>query len=334
MASLCCPRPPFSRHFKLYCSAVCLLALISSLNFRFSENALTIRQVSPTHSNRIAIGILTMSWFAHNIGYWSTHFVPEFYSKDYGEYISFWGDEPKAASLFRGIPYHAVPSAGDISRYALKSKLKAAFEHFLRETTAGWFVRIMGDTAINFDMVPAVLSDLRKDYDPLTDRVIQGACLGKFELTYVQGGSGFIFSRRAVFELLEDWAWIEELAVHFKNDDRLISHYIRHVNLSWHNATNRFFVGHSFWNFTNAFKALSFQFHRPCIERPKSKKGCRSYFTRVKDIAFWHDRARFMKFIGRIDTLRGMTPEDLYFHVPNNKPMLCRSNQSISGYYD
>jgi hypothetical protein len=335
MLRLCRPRRALSWHFRLYRAILCSLAvLIGLLACHSRARQLSIEEIAPTHSDRLAVGILTMSWFAHNIRYWSTHFVPEFYRRDYGEYISFWGDEPKNWSLLAGVPYHAVPPRGDRSRHALKSKLRAAFEHFLSETTAGWFIRIVGDTAINFEMVPLFLAELKRDYDPLTDRVIQGNCLGKYELTYVQGGSGFLFSRRAVFQLLEDWAWIEEMSPDFSNDDRLLSHYIKHVNISWRDATNRFFVGHSFWNFTSAWKALEFQFHRPCIERPKSKKGCRSYFTRVKDIVFWHDRARFMRFIGRIDTIRGMIPEDLYFHIPNNKPMLCRSNRSISGYYD
>jgi hypothetical protein len=274
-----------------------------------------------------------MSWFANNIKYWATHFIPQFYENSYAESIGFWGDEPKDPSVLSSVPYTAVPTSGDLSRHALNSKLKGAIEHFLFNTTAGWFVRTVGDTAINFQQVYPVIRDLEV-FDPLFDRVIQGACLGKYELTYVQGGSGFLFSRRAAWELLQNWDWVRRHAFEFKNDDRLLSAYLRYMNLSWYNATNRFFVGHSFWNFSNAYKAMSFKFHRPCHAVPRSKKGCRGYFTRVNELAFWHDRARFMRFIGRIDEIRAMIPDDLYFHVPNNKPMLCRSNRSIAGYYD
>jgi hypothetical protein len=134
--------------------------------------------------------------------------------------------------------------------------------------------------------------------------------------------------------LLNEWGWVQEMAPEFMNDDRLLSVYLQYRNISWYQATNRFFVGHSFWNFTGAYEAVTFKGHRPCIKTPKSKKGCRSYFTRVKDLAFWHDRTKFMKFIGRIDEIRTITPDNLYFHVPNNKPMLCVSDRPISGYYD
>jgi hypothetical protein len=203
----------------------------------------------------------------------------------------------------------------------------------LYHTTSGWFFRIVGDTAINYNTVPFLLDDLNREFDPMSDRVIQGACLGKYELTYIQGGSGFLFSRKAAYDLVNDWAWVKANAPDYKNDDRLLSVYLGRVNISWKQATNRWFVGHSFWNFSSAFKAVSFKWHRPCIKVPKSKKGCRAYFTRVKDLAFWHDRTKFMKFIGKIDQIRSLAPDDLYFHVPNNKPMLCRGNGSISGYY-
>jgi hypothetical protein len=266
--------------------------------------------------------------------YWATHFLSQFHDTPYGDEIAFWGDTPLNASFLNGVPFHSVSTAGDITRHQLASKLKAALEHFLYNTTSGWFVRIVGDTAINYKTMPMLLDDLNREFDPISDRIVQGACLGKFRLTYIQGGSGFLFSRRAGYDLVNDWAWVKANAPNYRNDDRLLSVYLERANISFREATNRWFLGHSFWKFTSAFNAVSFKGHEPCVSMPVSYAGCRAHFTRVKDLVFWHDRAPFKEFIGRIDEIRALAADDLYFHVPYTNPVLCQGNGSISGYYD
>jgi hypothetical protein len=312
--------------------SICIMPLLFYLSP--APTTLSIVPIAPWTSRKITIAILCKTQFYKEILYWSNHFIPEFYQRNYSEQIGFWSDHPKDPSIFRTVSLFPVDTTGDISRHELNAKLKAAIENFLFRTTSGWLIRIVGDTAVNFDVVHEVLAELNDQFDPMVDRVIQGACLGKYDLTYVQGGSGFLFSRRAAFDLLQDWAWVRGMAKKLKNDDRLLSVYLQRVNISWYQATNRHFVGHAFWNFSSAWKAVNFKAHRPCIAGPRSKKGCRAYFTRVKDLAFWHDRTRFSRFIGRIDQIRKLAGDHLYFHVPNNKPMLCVSNRSIAGYYD
>jgi len=330
------PRRGLSLQFRFFSIILFASICVMPVLFYFEApldvfSAVPIALWSP---HKITIGILCKTKFIKEILYWSNRFVPEFRARNYSEHIGFWADPPKNRSLFDTVPLYSVNLAGDVSRHELNSKLKAALRHFLFQTSSGWFFRIVGDTAINFDTVHEVLRDLNDRFDPNVDRVIQGGCLGKYELTYIQGGSGFLFSRRAAYDLLQDWHWIQSNAVYYKNDDRLLSVYLGRVNISFFEASNRFFAGHAFWNFSNAWKAVNFKHHRPCIAKPRSKKGCRAYFTRVRDLAFWHDRTKFKNFIWKIDSIRELAGDDLYFHVPNNKPMLCVSNRSISGYYD
>jgi hypothetical protein len=121
-----------------------------------------------------------------------------------------------------------------------------------------------------------------------------------------------------------------------KNDDRMISAYLERLNFSFYNGTNRFFVGHRFANFTSAYEAVTSKKIKNCsVMVPKSRKGCRAYYTRLSELAFWHDRTSFKDFIGRIDEIRRLAGKHIYFYVINNRPVVCRYEaEDLSGYYD
>jgi hypothetical protein len=326
----------FSSTFKLFLAVIAIFASVCPCVYAsLGRSCLpSVSRIRPWSGGKITIAILCKTMFSNEIRYWSDHFVPQFYSHNYSDHIGFWSDRPQDPSGFAGVTLYPVDTTGDISRHELGAKLRSAIDRFLHNTTSGWLFRLVGDTAVNFETVPMVLRDLNSGTDPLVDRVIQGACLGKFELTYIQGGSGFVFSRRAAYDLLQDWKWFQDNAAQFRNDDRLLSVYLARVNISWYQATNRFFTGHSFWNFTSAWNAVRFKHHRPCRAIQTSKKRCRVYFSRVSELAFWHDRTTFTDFIGRIDKIRKLAGADLLFWVPNNKPMLCTSKNTTLKYYN
>jgi hypothetical protein len=291
----------------------------------------------PVRSDTLVVAVLTIVRYQYEIRYWAEHFVHEYWKHSYAESIGFWGEEPENWTEFRGIPYNGlkIDTNMDRSRFQLCGKLKAAMLNFLENTTANWFVRIVGDTAINFDTVHDMLRDANEAYNPLVDSVIQGACLGKLNVTYLQGGSGFLFSRKAIVDIIDDWIWVNKTCRAMKNDDRVLSAYLPRANITFRDATNRWFVGHRFANYTSAWEAVSAKKTKVCPrDLPKSRKGCRSYLTRVRDLAFWHDRTTFDDFIGKIDKIRRVAGQNTYFYVLNNRPLICVSDEDHSGYRD
>lgn len=286
------------------------------------------------NSEKLVFALMATANHWDHTKYWIDHFYPVYKQQKYADSLNYWLETEIDNPDAKNAPIRVVNVTGDPSRYWMVSKLRGCLMHFLYETSANWLVRICGDTAVNFNTVPDVLVDLNKYHDPLWETVVQGACLGKFELTYIQGGSGFIFSRRAAYELLKDWEWFTALFPEQKNDDRGISIWLHdRANISFYNASNRFFVGHAFRNYTAAIDAVSSPWNHPCPKVPPSKKGCRPFFTRIRDLPFWHDRTKFENFIWRIDEIREKAGEDAYFYVPINKPIICTSKRDISGYY-
>jgi hypothetical protein len=246
--------------------------------------------------------------------------------------VGFFIDSP-IKTLAREVEYHVVRDPDDRSIHKLLSKLYNALQYFIENTDAGWFLRLCEDTAVNLRTFPLFLDELNENYDPLTDPVIQGACLGKTNSTYLQGGSGFVFSRKAAIEIYNDFDWFREMSMINKADDRILGYYLEKIGMPAENITSRWFVGHAFLGRNSALEAVSdLSGYYPCSE-PVSKKGCRRFLTKVKDITFWHDRVKFKNFVTQIDVIRDIAPDNLYFFVPINKPVMCLGTNNTVGKY-
>ena len=237
-------------------------------------------------------------------------------------------------TINKEINYHIVIDENDISTHKLCSKLYAALEYFIYNTNSGWFLRLCEDTAINLETFPLFLSELNENFNPYIDTVIQGACLGKTNSTYIQGGSGFVFSRKAAIDLFNDFSWFRSMFFINKADDRVLGFYFQRIGLSPEDTTSRWFVGHGFRGRNSAIEAVTdLSGYIPCDE-PVSKKGCRRFLTRVKDITFWHDRVKFSQFAMQVEAIRSLAADNLYFYVPINKPVICLgTNKTVSKYY-
>ena len=316
--------------FVFFFSFICEVIIIKYFNYQ--DDILISKSLKLI--NKVFIAVMTKSSFKNEIIYYKNLLFKEFLKQPYADNILFFGDDPIVFPE-KDFPYVPVNPNGDLSRHFLCSKLKAALQHFLFQTDAAWFVRVCGDTYINMRTFPQFLLELNQSFNPFKDTVIQGACLGKEGLVYIQGGSGFVFSRKAAFDLYNDWAWMDERCVEFSNDDRILSNYIQKINISFYDATSRWFLGHRFFKYSSAYDAVLNAHDLNNCFYPVSKKGCKPFFTKVKDITFWHDQTNFSTFIGKIDDIMNKATDDLYFFVPNNKPMLCRAPPNVKdGYYD
>jgi hypothetical protein len=71
------------------------------------------------------------------------------------------------------------------------------FQYALVATDARWIYRGYDDILINFGLLVRLMRELDERYDPLTEVVIRGDCIVTSQV-YLQGGAGWVFSRRAL----------------------------------------------------------------------------------------------------------------------------------------
>lgn len=238
---------------------------------------------------------------------------------------------------------------GDISRDMLKSKMYKAMNDFLSSTNSPWFLRLCDDTFVNLKAFDQFYAELTKGVDPYKDRIIQGYCLSKYkDHIYIQGGSGIIFSRAAVCHFLSSFDFFVHNMSHIKNDDTTLGIWLNKENYTSFDNTNRFFLGHRFWgfrDFTDLYnKSLQKHIH-PCPNSPTSStpyrkmpnhyEYCKHYITKLRNIAFWHDRSQWFRFIPYARDFIDNLPDYWYYYQRNrNMARVCYSNNSsIEKYY-
>ena len=334
-------------HYFLFISIFVILFILNSAFFIFilffqqfsiGKSSVIVKNNNLTH--QVFIAVMTTSDHQKEMVILKQLLLPKFNQAKYFHSMIFYGDSPLNFNKYNehNFPFVSVQTKNDFSRHFLCSKIKASLKHFLFETTASWYIRICGDTYVNVQNFPYFLSEINQS-NPFFDTLIQGACLGKEQLVYIQGGSGFVFSRKAALDLYNDWDFFNMTCAEYKNDDRALAVYIDRINLSFYDATSRWFVGHRFFGFKSAYSAIvNASLHNKkrskCGNVPKSRKKCRAFYTRINQIVFWHDKTPFNNFIGKIDLILNYSRNDLFFYVPNNKPMICVANPKIQpGYY-
>lgn len=232
-------------------------------------------------------------------------------------------------------PYISVPKVPDASLNKLVSKFMFAIQYFLTSTRCLWMIRITNDVSININTFPYFIEELRTLPDPVNFITIQGSCLTKRGKFYLQGGSGYVLSRKAAEVVLENQDFLYKKAQKIKGDDRVFGGLIEHLGIPRENTTSRWFVGHQFKGYINSSQAIrSGKEPKVCPEVVTTNNGCRPFLTRIKDIVFWHDRSSTMDFLSDAANLREEAGEDLYFHMGNYQPLLCRGTyQTHSGYF-
>lgn len=241
-------------------------------------------------------------------------------------------------SIIRDIYLDTQIIPNDISRNHLCGKLYLAINDFLNNSKCDWFLRLCDDTFINLKAFSLFFNELNQGTNPLKDKLVQGNCIHKLRRanSYPQGGSGMIFSRFSVIELLSNFEHFKEICYYIKNDDTSIGIWLYDRNYTFRSMANRYFVGHRFVGFDKIIDIISKNSTiKPCpLKYQYNPNICRSFMTNLKNVVFWHDKARFMYFLPFAKKFIEELPEDLYFYQPDVRPRVCRSSLRIDGYLD
>lgn len=265
--------------------------------------------------------------------------LKDFLSKSYCDTIKLYstGVIPNTNNLFIKESYVncQIPSK-DISRNHLCAKLYIAINDFLNNSKADWFLRLCDDTFINMNAFDSFFTELNLNTDPIHDKLVQGHCIHKHRriYSYIQGGSGILFSRKSAIELNNTYDHFSTICLFVKNDDTSIGCWLHDRNYTFKSMTNRFFVGHQFQNYKKITDILS---NTSNIEKcptvfPTNSYACRSFIINLKNITFWHDRVHFLQFLPFARNFISNLPDNLYFYIDQYAPRVCRGFQLSDRY--
>lgn len=157
-----------------------------------------------------------------------------------------------------------------------------------------WLFRATDDTFVNYNNIDAYLRYLDTLPDPYTNAIIEGNCV----LYFLQGGSGYIMSRKAVEHYLNYYTVFKTVknCIKYQPDDLKFPHFMNSYNITVKDATSFYYLGHD--NFFYTLQNWSYhQYHNTlseilpaCPESLYSHPGdeCGLFLAPIANIVFLH----------------------------------------------
>jgi len=206
----------------------------------------------------------------------------------------------------------------------LTLKFLSSLQFFLQKTDCDYIIRVTDDVFVNFRELPFFVRDLEKFGDPRTNVVILGQCMHVRGRTLLQGGSGYLFSRRAaeVF-LAEAHLLISSIDVY---EDWVIASTISKIVQNIETAFSPHFMGHGF-NKSDWKKLLSQDFsHFPRCPKKFWTVGCQSMQTPLSRTVFFHQFGFEPKY-HQWEYIIKNAPHDLYWYQSWYHARICRMTE-------
>ncbi|KAH0787268.1 hypothetical protein GPJ56_008779 [Histomonas meleagridis] len=202
-----------------------------------------------------------------------------------------------------------------------------ALSYFYYETNYRWVHRGTVDNSINVGILDKYYESLEEKYDPLKQPVILGGCIKNRVLSFLQGGSGYLYSRKAVELILPHYEnIIRSCASH---EDVCHNKFIQFLNISIYDASSTHFLGHNFLaNDIKRLMAKSFDDLEKCpkLNDINDTLQCRRFHAPINQIVSLHQHAKTVA--EAIELCRSIFSADneIHFYFPegSTSPQLCR----------
>ena len=231
------------------------------------------------------------------------------------------------------IPYYFKPgpnatkSPKDFDRG--KKRLTGAM-YFLYNTSHRWYWSATDDIMVDNIAVDRMLALLEAQFDPLKDIVFKGHCFFNWK-TYLQGGSGYIFSRKAVEIFLKDYAlqWLAEIDYY---DDMATPPLREFYNLTIKETACQFFFGNFFESWFSP-EFLRVENCQDVIARTPSKtEECDFRIFPMKDFVGLHlitEKSYFTIIDAMRNLIRAKASDDLYYFFEGQLMRFCRGDRYV-----
>ncbi|OHS94402.1 hypothetical protein TRFO_39413 [Tritrichomonas foetus] len=210
-------------------------------------------------------------------------------------------------------------------------KFYYGMKDFYENTNFKWFKYQDDDASIYVPNLKIMLDDYNSQFEPRKEIVVKGACTMDRRFTvrpnvedlYIQGGTGLLFSRKAVeFFLANFKEWYDGLSYY---EDRHMFVMIEKMGLTGENVSSTYFIGDEFQTGVKLVHLLNrrkLQSLPLCPESHPPTK-CKPEFYQLNKVASYHKYDYYYW----IDTAfkTGKIPDWVRFYDNHYTPKVCKS---------
>jgi hypothetical protein len=206
-----------------------------------------------------------------------------------------------------------------------------ALNYFLEYRQEDWFYRGTDDTIINFRRLPSFLSDLHHRFNAQIDPVVRGDCVIYNENNlYLQGGTGFLCSRRAA-ELMSTHLDLF-LRVWVIAEDTTFGPFLNALGIGIARACSGAFMGHGHQLFPSLQVVQPVNFTRRCP--PRDMERVPPYHLEpVRDLLVYHKKdtsgSDLRPAISRVDILFRAHESVRWYTADDFWPLLCTQESAL-----
>ena len=210
-----------------------------------------------------------------------------------------------------------------------------ALKYFLEQTNHEWFLSATDDIVIDVNSFEVMIKELDGMYNPHSDNVFQGHCLYNAMRHYLQGGSGYLFSRSAAKVFYENYAykWLYEIQAW---DDVYSSRITDFLRIPIKNTASPYMFGVKFPASLEMEKPnLLSRITQKCPYHPVEDNECKLGLVPLTKLTILHTSpTRNTSIIfNNILKIRSQA-NDLYFYNHDVSMRICRGEPYINDDYD
>lgn len=234
---------------------------------------------------------------------------PDFLSSPYSGELVFCARDPKPKEDLQkivSIPIHQnitefwdsipTPFIGNwaeswISRnFIVILRTTAIINYFTLESKSNWLVRLVDDCYVNMIKLHLLINYLDTTYNSNSDIAVLGNCV-EVEVPFLQGGSGFLMSRRAAYLFTAySYEWLRTMST---LEDWHFTNFLSKIGWSMWNASSPFFLGHLFKvtqdQVTTNYFYPGQSYLQNCTFTAYTFPFCRPFYAPMQNVVFFHD---------------------------------------------
>ena len=202
------------------------------------------------------------------------------------------------------------------------SKRLYSMEVMLSDEKFDWLLSVTDDVKINTHNLHRMMKWFNQKYNSKKDIVVKGHAIDLLPITFLQGGSGFIISRKAAEKILNMKYWI--LYESFLVDDMRFSEVWKRLGVRIREASSGFFIGHQFHNLMDELIERNYRLIPQCpLFNPQ--QSCGSKFHHLRDLTIFHTIWNHTQLeLAAKSLFSHKIPSNLYWYQNVMFPVVCK----------